>query len=148
MSDTLNELIDSIKEAMANLVTLEIVTAVGNVKFQPKSAEEEKIVATIDYSKEPKAILTKIDLLQGDVQTVFHEEFVTGNYKKLKKFHTAQEKQAHEIVKDNLAALERLFQLRNWDEITSATMHHSFRPPLPDLKSQKHQNSLLFHKLL
>jgi hypothetical protein len=76
MSDTLNELIDSIKEAMANLVTLEIVTAVGNVKFQPKSAEEEKIVATIDYSKESKAILTKIDLLQGDVQTVFHEEFV------------------------------------------------------------------------
>jgi len=62
---------------MTNLVTLEIVTAVGNVKFQPKSAEEEKIVATIDYSKEPKAILTKIDLLQGDVQTVFHEEFVT-----------------------------------------------------------------------
>lgn len=111
MSDTLNELIDSIKEAMANLVTLEIVTAVGNVKFQPKSAEEEKIVATIDYSKEPKAILTKIDLLQGDVQTVFHEEFVTGNYKELKKFHTAREKQAHEIVKDNLAALERLFQL-------------------------------------
>ena len=35
--------------------------------------------------------------------------------------------------------------LRNVDEITSPTMHHSFRPPLPDLKSQKHQNSLLFH---
>jgi hypothetical protein len=33
--------------------------------------------------------------------------------------------------------------LRNGDEITSATMHHSFRPPLPDLKSQKHQNSLV-----
>ena len=38
--------------------------------------------------------------------------------------------------------------LRNGDEITSSTMHHSFRPPLPDLKSQKHQNSLLFHQLL
>ena len=24
-------------------------------------------------------------------------------------------------------------------------MHHSFRPPLPDLKSQKYQNSPLFH---
>lgn len=44
MSDTLNELIDSIKEAMANLVTLEIVTAVGNVKFQPKSANKMQIV--------------------------------------------------------------------------------------------------------
>ena len=32
MSDTLNELIVSIKKAMANLVTLEIVTAVGLTK--------------------------------------------------------------------------------------------------------------------
>jgi len=38
--------------------------------------------------------------------------------------------------------------LRNGDEITSPTMHHSFRPPLPDLKSQKYQNSLLFYQLL
>jgi hypothetical protein len=38
--------------------------------------------------------------------------------------------------------------LRNGDEITSPTMHHSFRPPLPDLKPQKYQNSLLFHQLL
>jgi len=38
--------------------------------------------------------------------------------------------------------------LRNGDEITSPTMHHSFRPPLPDLKSQKYQNSPLFHQLL
>ena len=27
-------------------------------------------------------------------------------------------------------------------------MHHSFRPPSPDLKSQKYQNSPLFHQLL
>jgi len=38
--------------------------------------------------------------------------------------------------------------LRNGDEITSPTMHHSFRSPLPDLKSQKYQNSRLFHQLL
>jgi hypothetical protein len=39
-------------------------------------------------------------------------------------------------------------RVRNGDEITSSTMHHSFRPPLPDLKSQKHQNSLLLPQLL
>jgi hypothetical protein len=38
--------------------------------------------------------------------------------------------------------------LRNVDEITSTTMHHSFRPPLSDLKSQKYQNSSLFHQPL
>ena len=29
-------------------------------------------------------------------------------------------------------------QLRNEDKITSPTMHHSFRPSLPDLKAQKY----------
>jgi len=38
--------------------------------------------------------------------------------------------------------------LRNVDEITYSTMHHRFRQPLPDLKSQKYQNSPLFHQLL
>ena len=42
--------------------------------------------------------------------------------------------------------------LRNVDETASTTMHHSFRPPLPNLKSrrksQKYQNSSLFHQLL
>jgi hypothetical protein len=112
MPDRLKELIARIKDAIGNLVTLEIVTAVGDVKFQPKSAEEkDKIVATIDYSKEPKSILTRVDLLQGDIQTVFHEEFVTGNYKELKEFHAAREKEGHKIIKENLAALEKLFQL-------------------------------------
>ena len=38
--------------------------------------------------------------------------------------------------------------LRNGDKITSPIMHHSFRPHLPDLWSQKFQNSLLFLQLL
>ena len=32
---------------------------------------------------------------------------------------------------------KKSFRVRNVDEITSATMHHSIRPSLPDLKSQK-----------
>lgn len=112
MSNILNELITRIKESLENLVTLEIVTTVGEVKFQPKSdSETDKIIATIDYSKKPKAILTKIDLLQGDIQTVFHEDFVTGNYTALREFHAAREAQGHTIVEQNLVALEKLFQL-------------------------------------
>lgn len=112
MSNTLDELIVKIKNAMDNLVTLEIVTAVGDVKFQPKSdTEKDKIIATIDYAAEPKAILTKIDLLQGDIRTVLHEDFVTGNYTELREFHAAREAEGHKIVEENIAALEKLFQL-------------------------------------
>ena len=112
MSNALNTLITKIKNAMENLITLEIVTAVGDVRFQPKSdAEKDKIIAAIDYTTEPKAILTKIDLVQGDIKTVFHEDFVTGNYTELKEFHATREAQGHDIVKQNQAALDALFQL-------------------------------------
>ena len=37
---------------------------------------------------------------------------------------------------------------RNVNKITSPTMHHSFRPYLPDLKFQKHWNSSLFLQFL
>jgi hypothetical protein len=54
-------------------------------------------------------------------------------------------------IRENVSAIVEKFnqqELRNVDKITSPTMHHSFRPPLPDLKSQKYQNSPLFHQLL
>ncbi|MCK5508111.1 MAG: type II toxin-antitoxin system PemK/MazF family toxin [Desulfobacterales bacterium] len=37
-----------------------------------------------------------------------------------------------------LTGIRLLTEPRNVDEITSPTMHHSFRPPLSDLKSQKY----------
>ena len=38
--------------------------------------------------------------------------------------------------------------LKNVDKTTSAIIHNRFRSSLPDLKSQKHQKSQLFHLLL
>ncbi|MBW2166447.1 MAG: hypothetical protein JRG74_10265 [Deltaproteobacteria bacterium] len=35
-------------------------------------------------------------------------------------------------------ALNKVAKVRNVDEITSPTIHHSFRPPLSGLKSQKY----------
>jgi hypothetical protein len=55
---------------------------------------------------------------------------------------------SHLAVNRNVASSTQNQAPMNGDETTSTTMHHSFRPPLPDLKSQKHQNSLLFHQLL
>ena len=49
-----------------------------------------------------------------------------------------------EVIEDYMKDKYGPSCLRNGDEITSSTMHHSFRPPLPDLKSQKYRNSPLF----
>lgn len=102
--DAISEtLLARIKEAITNLVTLEIVTAVGEVKeVNGKSLE-------IDLSKNPSIILTKIDLLQGDIKTVYHENFVTGEYKELKEFHKLREEQGHEIIKNNIETLKKIY---------------------------------------
>lgn len=103
MSD---ELIERIKDALNNLVTLEITTAVGDVALT-----EGKKAPSIDYSKNPKVIMTKINLLQGDITTVFHEEYVTGQYQSLRDFHAAREKEGYDMIKANIAALEKLLEL-------------------------------------
>jgi len=113
MSDSLKLLVQKIENALDNLVTLEILTAVGQVQFKPKSGSPENAgrnFPDLDYEQNPKVILTKINLLQGDIKTVFNEEFVTGNFQSLRDFHANREKEGYEIVKKNLAALKELYQ--------------------------------------
>ena len=104
-----DNLLEKIKEKIDNLVTLEIVTVVGDVA--PALAEGKKSEKpVIGYSKNPKVILTRVNLIQGDITTVFHEEFVTGKYQDLRNFHAAREKEGYEMVKANIAALEKLWE--------------------------------------
>ena len=104
---------DRILESIENLATLEIITAVGHVKMSAEPDSTKSPSPDLDYDKNPKIILTKIDLLQGDIKTVYHEEFVTGVYQNLKNYHAAREKEGYAIVKQNMDALERLLKLVN-----------------------------------
>ncbi len=99
--------LDNIKNAFQDLVTLEIITAVGEVELNIK---DKKLVATgIKDGENCKTILTKIDLLQGDIQTVYAPEFVTGEYQSLKEFHKNREDQGYKIIQDNIETLKKLF---------------------------------------
>lgn len=104
----LARLMNQIKEALVNLVHLQIVTAVGHVSVTLK---RDGSVNSLDIEEKPKAISTCIDLLQGDITTVFDPEFVTGTYQSLRDFHAAREKEGHDIVQKNLAAIQALFTL-------------------------------------
>jgi len=101
-----NELMEKIKNAVNQLVTLEIITLVGDIALK-----EGKTSPGIDYSKNPKAILTQINLLQADITTVYHEDFVTGPYQSLREFHAAREKEGYAMVKANIEALKSLLEL-------------------------------------
>jgi hypothetical protein len=105
-SDWKGSFVARIKGAINNLVTLEIVTAVGKVK----ATGTGKRHLDVAWDDEPVAILTQVDLLQGDIKTCFHEDFVTGKYASLRDFHETREKQGHQIVKDNIQALKELLE--------------------------------------
>lgn len=111
MSDDLKT---RIRRSLENLTTLEIITAVGHVRYRPgEGAEEDRRFPDLDYERDPKVILSKIDLLQGDIKTVYNEEFVTGDYQGLREFHAAREREGHDIIRKNMEALERLWNLIN-----------------------------------
>jgi hypothetical protein len=106
--DKLPKLLEKIKDALEALVHLQIVTAVGPVNITLKSGGETE---SITIKENIKAAVTSIDLLQGDITTVYDPEFVTGQYQELKTFHAAREKEGHEIVKKNLEAVQALAKL-------------------------------------
>jgi hypothetical protein len=99
------DLLTEIRNALGNLVTLEIVTAVGQIKREPNQTHD------IDWDSNPQVCLTKIDLLQGDIKTVYHPSFVTGDYQALREFHAAREKEGYDIVQHNLDAVRALYGL-------------------------------------
>jgi len=109
-----NDIKQKIMDSIENLVTLEIVTTVGHINPGEKKVESadslQKSVPE-ELLENPKSIVTKIDLLQGDTRTVYHEEFVTGKYKALRALHTDKEKEGYSIVMKNIEVLERLLKL-------------------------------------
>lgn len=99
-----DELIKKIWDGIDSLVTLRIVTAVGQPGMNDKGKPE------VDLSKS-KVISTKISLLDGDITTIFDPEFVTGGYQCLREFHAAREKEGYQIVKNNFEAVKGLLEL-------------------------------------
>jgi hypothetical protein len=97
--------LDTIKESVKNLKTLEIRTVVGNFKWDDA---QKKIVYK---EEEVKLIMTQIDLLEGDITTSFSEDFLKPPYDEIRKFHTEREKEAHAIIEGNLKALKELVEL-------------------------------------
>lgn len=103
----MSDLTKRITDALSQLLTLEIVTAVGAV--EPKKPDDTNWPDLVDVAN-PQMIVTKINMLGGDIRTIFGEPFITGDYKSLVDYHAAREKEAFNIVQSNLAALKSLLQ--------------------------------------
>ncbi len=95
----------AIVNGINDLKTLEIKTIVGNFTWDDTT---KKI--TYDAGQ-AKVIISQIDLLQGDVTTAFSPDFLQPPYDEVRKYHAEREKQGHDIIKANIAALQELVSL-------------------------------------
>ena len=88
------EILDDLKKAAGNLMTLEITTTV--------------------VGDQPKEISTKIDLVQGDISNSLNEAFLTdADLQPIREFHTGQVEKGQAIIRGNVELIVDLVkQLR------------------------------------
>lgn len=99
-------IITRLQRAVDNLVELRIVTAIGSVKLGGGNQPDPDI----DYAGDPEVILTKIDLVQGDIVTVFNPALMAPEFETLRAFHAGREAQGLEIVRKNIETVLELLK--------------------------------------
>jgi uncharacterized protein (UPF0297 family) len=97
--NALQELLDEIRKAIKETVTLKITTIVGDVA--QGGADDPPTVAN------SKTMYTQIDLIQGDIVSMVDKAFL-DEFAALREKHQAREDQAHAIVHKNIEALKEL----------------------------------------
>ena len=96
--------IDTLGQALENLVTLKVTTVVG--KLNIRSTDDK-----LQWDDSAKVLSTQIDLVSGDVVTGIDPSFITGEHAALRDFHAAREKQGQEIIRTNVETLKSLLDL-------------------------------------
>jgi hypothetical protein len=99
----LRAFMDTIIACVQELRTLNIVTVIGG---SWDSAGKQ-----INIKPEDKVIATQVDLIGGDITTVFSEDFLKAPYDGVREFHAGREKEAHQIIEANINALRNLAKL-------------------------------------
>lgn len=89
--------------ALQQLSVLEVNTVVGDFSFadQPTNLKVDLNTTTTDK------MVSRVNLLSGDITTAMSPKFV-DEYKDLREYHMIRENQGHEIIKRNIAVVEKI----------------------------------------
>jgi hypothetical protein len=94
----IDDLLQKIESHVQDLTQLKIQTVMG--KLEIDSNKQIEFVP----GQEIQGIISKIDLLDGDITTEITEKFYQ-NYPELVQFHQSREAKGHEIIEGNILAL-------------------------------------------
>lgn len=117
------DFLKNIQTALKHLVTLEIITAVGDVTefdvMKKTEDDNDKVLKDEEFKSQlmahvDKVALTRVHLIQGDITTVYHDAYITDeNYKPMREYHDSQRDKGLEIVENNLKAVGDFIDLLN-----------------------------------
>jgi len=101
----------NVVETLNELKTLRVSTYIGGVKSGTTISAndmkvgqgQDKVISSIEITD---TMVSKIDLLQGDITTAMTPNFESNNT--LREYHTMREQQAHEIVERNIKVLKSI----------------------------------------
>ena len=105
------KLYDKVEAAVADLTTLKVVTAVGDVNLSQEVVEENGVKSQkhAETYQNAKAILSTIDLIDGDIMTVIDEVFINEeSYIPVRDDHLERIQSAQGIVEANVKLLKSL----------------------------------------
>jgi hypothetical protein len=106
----IKDILTTLEGALQDLVTLEIITAVGPVQPTPPSKPgESRAAPALDAGA--KVMRTRIDLVRSGVTTEIDPAFVSGEYQGLRQFHADREKLASDMVKGHIETIKSIIQL-------------------------------------
>lgn len=97
--------IEKLQDIVTNLTNLTTVTAVGNVTV---SGDIKKPTITIPAQEQQKAIVTNVNLIDGDISTVMHPAFAEGSMPAISELHKEMQLRGSEIVERNVKLLKEL----------------------------------------
>lgn len=115
MSNSFDELYTKIENAVKDLTSLKVVTAVGDVTISEKTetdATGKQQRSRTEQYLNAKAIISTIDLVDGDIETIMDGVFASDNaaYAIIRNEHMERIKTAHDIVDKNVETLQKLIK--------------------------------------
>lgn len=91
-----------ISDALENLVRLDVNTIVGSYT---------EINGQLIPDKTARTIVSRINLLDGDISTAMHEDFLSAPLDEIRQYHSEREQQSQQMIHNNIQALKELAAL-------------------------------------
>jgi hypothetical protein len=88
-----------ISDSLERLVQLEVKTIVGDY-----SEQEGRLIP----SASARVISSRINLLNGDITTAMHEDFLMSPLDDIRQYHAEREQQSQQLIHNNIQALKEL----------------------------------------